>query len=222
MNILWTTDADNTLWDTDKTYADAQLKLITSIEEKLKIKAATQDKLKYLREVDQQISTQHHLGLRYPVEILISALTKRLNGIPTTVAVKSSLREGIVEGDLFSRETSQLFLKEVSNTPPLREGVLEGLKALHKVQAVVVVVVVATEGSITRIKKHLSDHCISHFITLCIEGAKSKVLYSRIANLYPDRQVWSIGDQLNRDIQPALEAGFKAIYLPGGFNPFWQ
>ena len=30
-----------------------------------------------------------------------------------------------------------------------------------------------------------------------------------------------IGDQLDRDIAPAKEAGLKTIYFPGGFVPRW-
>lgn len=31
-----------------------------------------------------------------------------------------------------------------------------------------------------------------------------------------------IGDQLDRDIVPAKEAGLTTIYFPGGFQPKWQ
>jgi putative hydrolase of the HAD superfamily len=31
-----------------------------------------------------------------------------------------------------------------------------------------------------------------------------------------------IGDQLDRDILPAKEAGLITIYLPGGFRPKWS
>jgi putative hydrolase of the HAD superfamily len=30
-----------------------------------------------------------------------------------------------------------------------------------------------------------------------------------------------IGDQLDRDIVPAMEADFLTIYFPGGFQPNW-
>jgi putative hydrolase of the HAD superfamily len=31
-----------------------------------------------------------------------------------------------------------------------------------------------------------------------------------------------IGDQLDRDIRPAKEAGLRTIYFPGGFRPGWE
>ncbi|MGC3524725.1 HAD family hydrolase [Pseudomonas aeruginosa] len=219
MKILWVSDADNTLWDTDQIYINAQLKLLAIIEESLGIQAVTSSKLQYIREIDQKISTLHHLGLRYPTEILISALSRRLQGASTTIAVKTSLLEGMREQDPFSMDAAKEFRDQINKTPPLREGVLDGLKELQENQAIVII---ATEGSLDRIKRHLSDHKISHLITLCLEGSKTKSLYQRIAKLHPDRHAWSIGDQLTRDIQPAAEAGFRTLYFPGGFHPFWQ
>ena len=31
-----------------------------------------------------------------------------------------------------------------------------------------------------------------------------------------------VGDQLERDIRPAKEAGLRTIYFPGGFKPKWE
>lgn len=219
MTILWVSDADNTLWDTDKIYAAAQLKLLSAIEENLDIEIDQANRLDYIREVDQYISKRHHLGLRYPTELLISALKKRITGTPIQAAIKYSLVSGLESNDVFSKDATQKFHNEVSITPPLRDGVIEGLEALYSNEAIVVI---ATEGSITRIKRHLSEHSISHFVALCLEGTKSKAFYQRIAKLYQNKEAWSIGDQLTRDVAPAIEAGFKTIYFPGGFNPFWQ
>lgn len=219
MTILWVSDADNTLWDTDNIYAAAQLKLLSEIEENLGIKVDKANKLSYIREVDQHISKRHHLGLRYPTELLISALKKRLIGTPIQAAVKHSLASGLESSDSFSKHTAQIFYNDISVTPPLRNGVTEGLEALHSNGATVVI---ATEGSITRIKRHLNEHNISHLVALSLEGTKSVVFYQRIARLYQSKEAWSIGDQLTRDVIPALEAGFNTIYFPGGFNPFWQ
>jgi len=219
MTILWATDADNTLWDTNSAYANAQLNLLHAVEEALQIKKEYRDRLQYIRDLDQRISKLHHLGLRYPTEILVSALTKRLQGLSSESAVKQSLLEGINHSNNLAKALSDEFKKQSEITPPLREGVLEGLKELHQQGATIIV---ATEGSLNRVKRHLREHNIEHLISLCIESPKSRALYERIAKLHQDKEAWSIGDQITRDIQPAVEAGFRSIYFPGGFNPFWQ
>ena len=33
---------------------------------------------------------------------------------------------------------------------------------------------------------------------------------------------YMIGDQIDRDILPAKQAGLKTIYFPGGFKPRWH
>lgn len=219
MKVLWTSDADNTLWDTNSAYTNAQLNLLHRVEEALQLKIDHGDRLQYIRDIDQRISKLHHLGLRYPTEILVSALTKQLQGIPSETAIKRSLLEGTNHNNKLAKALSDEFQKQSGITPPLREGVLEGLEKLHQQGATIVV---ATEGSLNRVKRHLRDHNIEHLISLCIESPKSRALYERIAKLHQDKQAWSIGDQVARDIQPAIEAGFRTIYFPGGFNPFWQ
>lgn len=31
-----------------------------------------------------------------------------------------------------------------------------------------------------------------------------------------------VGDQIDRDIRPAQQAGFKTILFPGAFRPIWE
>ncbi|RCM97812.1 hypothetical protein PA17_01674 [Pseudomonas aeruginosa] len=219
MTTLWISDADNTLWDTNKIYADSQIRLLSAIEKEIGIAAATPNKLQFIREIDQQISKKHHLALRYPTEILVSAVIMRLQGTSLASSVKQSLLDGINDSKTFSRDLAQVFRKEINESPPLREGVLEGLIELQKNKATVII---ATEGSMERVKKHCNDHEISNLIHMIIEGNKSKEFYQRLLKLHPYKTAWSIGDQLTRDILPAMEAGLRTIYFPGGFNPFWQ
>ena len=63
-------DADNTLWDTDTVFADAQLGLLGQVERASGRKAAVEDRLALIRSVDQALAERHHAGLRYPPHLL--------------------------------------------------------------------------------------------------------------------------------------------------------
>ena len=51
-------DADNTLWDTNAVYANAQLALLSAVEEHVGVNAAG-DRLTYLRNIDQALAQRH-------------------------------------------------------------------------------------------------------------------------------------------------------------------
>jgi putative hydrolase of the HAD superfamily len=161
----------------------------------------------------------HHLGLRYPAELLIEALLMRLNGTPALKSARNAISKGLNKTDSLVREAAEEFRQNVSRTPPLRDGVLSGLEKLRKDEAIIIV---ATEGGLKRIRKHLFHHCLSEFIDLSIETTKTPNFFSRCRKLHQERTPWCIGAQITRDINPAVEAGFRGLYFPGGFSPTWE
>lgn len=219
MTHLWVSDADNTLWDTNKVFADAQLGLLEFSEEYCNIKTDATDRLQYLRDLDQNIASLHHLGLRYPAELLIEALLMRLNGIPALKAARTVISRGLNEREGSVKKAAEEFRKNISRTPPLRNGVLLGLEKLKENKATIII---ATEGGLARIRKHIIDHGLDRFIDLSIETTKTRNFYSRCIKLHKDAIPWCIGDQITRDITPAVEAGFHGLYFPGGFSPSWE
>ena len=76
-------DADNTLWDTDGVFAQAQLKLLKGIENALGRSAPGEDRLDFVRQIDQAIAGRHHLGLRFPARLLVQAVAQALAGEDT-------------------------------------------------------------------------------------------------------------------------------------------
>jgi putative hydrolase of the HAD superfamily len=55
------------------------------------------------------------------------------------------------------------------------------------------------------------------------EGPKNTDTFRRLARLRTSSlPAIVVGDQLDRDIAPAQNAGFVTIYFPGGFRPKWQ
>lgn len=212
-------DADNTLWDTDRVFAEAQLALLASVQEATG-GTAPGDPLPFIRQIDQGLAERHHKGLRYPPRLLIQAAALALTGVSQSRAVRAAL----VEGAHPLQETQALtierdFFRAISQTPPPREGVIEGLNALRAAGCLVLVL---TEGAIDRVRGTAeAAGLIGHFDRI-IEAPKHPRLFARVRRLTgaPDR-AFMVGDQLDRDIAPAKAAGLTTIYFPGGFTPRW-
>ncbi len=193
--------------------------MLEFVENACNIQVETNDRLQYLRELDQKIASLHHLCLRYPAELLIEALFMRAHGTPLVKSARNAISKGLDKTDKPIKGAADEFRKSISQTPPLRDGVLLGLEKLRKTKATIIV---ATEGGLGRVRKHISDHGLTDFIDLSIETTKTRNFYARCRNLNKEAIPWCIGDQITRDITPAVEAGFKGLYFPGGFSPSWE
>jgi hypothetical protein len=124
------TDADNTLWDTNSVYAEAQLGLLKRAEQMAGRRTPSSTPLEYLRQYDQGIAKQHHSHLRYPPSLLIRALVKGLQGEPWETAVEHVLTHGSVptEDEKCAVDT---FQTDLARVPPLLPSVQEGLRVAH-------------------------------------------------------------------------------------------
>ncbi|NEI59440.1 HAD hydrolase-like protein [Rhizobium leguminosarum] len=220
--MLVLVDADNTLWDTDGVFAQAQLSLLSSVENALRKGGPSAGQLEYVRSFDQALAEQHHLGLRYPPRLLIDALAFGLQGSPQQDAVRRAWNDGFQSG--LDRETvSQIeraFFDKIAVYPSLLNGVPEGLLDLASSGATTVVL---TEGSRKRVMRTIEHHRLGKFIDRVFEAPKTVRMFERVKHLARDGQsIYMIGDQLTRDIRPANEAGLKTIYVPGAFQPKWE
>lgn len=214
---LFLTDADNTLWDTDAVFRDAQLALLDQVEMVEGVRADAVDRLAYLRELDQLLAQGHHGGLRYPPALLILAVQARLLGARPDRAVHRALL-----GDTSARgaheEIVQAFFANLSRRAPLRPGVVTGIARLadagHRV-------VVATEGAKEKIEGLLDVHGLRAQVHLVVAAPKTVSLYQRLAKTASGVKMM-VGDQIDRDIEPAKRAGFITAWFPGGFVPRWS
>lgn len=211
-------DADNTLWDTDRVYAEAQLWLLSEIERAAGARARDAGRLEYVRDVDQTLAKLHHAGLRYPSVLLAVALRKKLSGWTKEKAAKVTLQEyQRTEED--ERIASQFDLK-LRAIPPLRSGVIVGLNEIHQLGASILV---ASEGSADTVSQRLAHWNLSPLVNYVLSAPKSRELYvraARLMNIAPSNCV-VVGDQLDRDMQFGAEAGCTTVYFPGGFSPEW-
>lgn len=214
-------DADNTLWDTDRVFAEAQLALLDRIEGAIDRRSGSDDRLAFVRAVDQALAQRHHDGLRYPPRLLARALAEALAGLPAERAARRALLEGSAATLAASAasDAEQAFFAAIGSGPDLRPGVEEGLADLKAAGHRLFVI---TEGSRAKAAQTLERLGLMQFFDRLIEGKKRPELYRRILRLAGmPANAFMIGDQLDRDIEPAKAAGLQTIYFPGGFQPKW-
>jgi len=215
-------DADNTLWDTDGVFARAQLGLLEDLEHELQA-VAPGERLEFIRYIDQTLAENHHLGLRYPARYLVLAAARGLQGSPLDRSLTSVWQVTRQDDDPEDRIVSGVearYLEKLRQQPPLLDGVEAGLRSLQSQGCRVFVV---TEGSRARAMRSAQALGIGHYIQRFIESPKHPRLYQRVLRLAGSPSVaFMIGDQLQRDIKPALEAGLVTIYVPSRFQPRWE
>jgi len=215
-------DADNTLWDTNQIYADAQLTLLADVEKVLGKRAMVDDRLLWIRKIDQRLAERHHARLRYPPRLLAKAVGLALRGMDIATATRFAWSGGRSEGQL--EETTALrieraFFDHLKETPKLREGVARGLERLHNAGCSIMIL---TEGSRDKVLALLEKYGLAKCVTSVIEAQKEQKLFERVAVKAQRAKAYMVGDQLDRDIIPAKAAGLMTIFFPGAFQPKWQ
>jgi putative hydrolase of the HAD superfamily len=214
-------DADNTLWDTDAVFARAQLELLAATEARLSRSTDADDRLGFVRAIDQALAQRHHAGLKYPPRLLVRAVELALGGATAGKAARAAWRGDNsyrITGEAVA-EIEDAYFGALGLPPEVRPGVLEGLTQLAAAEHLLLIV---TEGAKSKVERNAQRLGLRSFFDRIIEGPKAPALYRRVITLTgaPNR-AFMIGDQLDRDIAPAKSAGLRTIYFPGGFQPSW-
>ena len=216
-------DADNTLWDTNAVYAEAQLSLLAAVEEHVGRPLSAQNRLAWLRAIDQAVAERHHAGLRYPPRLLAKATAVALTGRNVSAAARLAWvggpeETGMTEDDALRIE--ERFIQDIQTKPSLRSGVRHGLERLKLAGCKVLVL---TEGSRSKALALLEHHKLVDLVDRVIESRKEVRLFERVLSLTKNPSLaFMIGDQLDKDIQPAQQAGVTTVFFPGGFQPKWH
>jgi putative hydrolase of the HAD superfamily len=211
------TDADNTLWDTDALYANAQLALLSAAEDIAKKRSPSDDRLAFVRAYDQEIAAQHHSGLRYPPALLIRALVSGVDGQSVQDAARTVLSTGSVATQDESRAL-RAYSQILSGVPPILPSVKMGLELARDAGIPVYVV---SEGSIELVRSRLRDLEIEPLTAGALAATKTAELYSRLIQRAAPKRAVMIGDQPDKDIQLAHKAGMLTILVHGRFRPVW-
>ena len=216
-------DADNTLWDTDGVYEQAQLALLTHVEDRLKTRLHDPDRLGFVRSIDQALAERHHAGLRYPHRFLVKALALALTGTEMMDAVRLAWSGGAESGRLTDDAVSRIegqIVDDLQRSPALRPGVESGLSRLSVLKFPKIVL---TENKLDRVWGLIRSHELEIYIDRVLEIRKDQQSYRRLVRLFhPSNAGFMIGDQLERDVRPAKAAGLHTILYPSKFRPKWE
>ena len=207
-------DADNTLWDTDRLFAEAQLAMLTGICAQLGIAPKLDNTLKFVRDIDQSIAANHPAGLKYPPELLASRLIKAV------LKISGRSERSLKNKRILMKKLAGAYLSKIREVPKLRTGVEEGLRNLRKLR---VRAVVCSEGTNESLLRNLNELGVLGYIEKVVVAPKSPKVFRNLADKFnPNRKLQlCVGDQLDRDIRNAKRAGYKTVYFPGNFLPNW-
>jgi putative hydrolase of the HAD superfamily len=215
-------DADNTLWDTDSIFANAQLKLLERVERFTGRTASTDDRLNFVRSCDQALASRHHLHFRYPIRMLAATLASRLHSELLETAAESAL-QGRPSAHRLSEDVIDdliaAYSQELAKVPDLLPTVRAGLE-LAKCRNLRVFVI--TEGKLGVQRHVLSHHNLEKFVENVWELTKTVDQFKRLLRRFHPAELVVIGDQIERDIAPAHDAECRTVLVPSRFKPNWR
>ncbi|MCY3016946.1 MAG: HAD family hydrolase [Planctomycetota bacterium] len=203
------TDADNTLWDTNAIYAAAQTQLVQGVSQATETLPPSTGELALVRHFDQQLAKSHPLGFRYPPQLLIDKLCFAISGRDPSSFNKKLIADALDQ-----------YIADLEEPPQLRRGVATGLQILHDVDIPVIIV---SEGSRRAIDINIYHHNLSAHFASIVTCIKSPAIYLTLIEKIGCRSTaFSVGDQLDRDIEFAKKAGMTTAYFPSDFKPHWH
>lgn len=215
-------DADNTLWDTDSVFAEAQNTLLRNVETTLGLENPGGRRLDFIRQYDQALAVKHHLHFRYPPILLVFALADGLLGASPDVAAAAAMAGNRGAHTISIPHAEHMVIDYVAaldQTPVLLPGVEAGLRSARVAKLSLYVL---TEGRIERQRRIIQTHGIEWAFDGVLEMTKGPNQFRRLHERFAPALITVIGDQPDRDISPALSAGCSAILIPSRFRPQWH
>lgn len=215
-------DADNTLWDTDAVFASAQERVLELVESKVGKRCESEDRLGFVRRYDQAIATRHHLHLRYPPILLVLSLAEGLHGCAPESAAALVIA-GRHPSNSVTVSNAEIMVADylglLNAVPRLLPRVEEGLSLARESHLALFVL---TEGRVSTQQKIIERHRLSGHFEGVFEVPKNAASFERLRERFAAARVTVIGDQPDRDIEPARQAGLSAVLVPSRFRPSWN
>jgi len=212
-------DADNTLWNTDSVFAEAQLILLAAVDPDV-ARLPREQALAHVRQFDQSIAEIDHRHLRYPPSMLVRVLELGADGLDPKTAARR-VASGAVRAKLSDAAVAELvdaYLSSLQAVPPLLPGVREGLRRAKESS---IPTWILTEGSAERQRERAGVLGIGDLVCGVSETIKNAEQFARQRRRFLPSDLFVIGDQPDRDIQPARSAGCFGILISSGFRPKW-
>lgn len=201
--MLIAIDADNTLWDTNAVYVRAQTGLIRGFCEAANL-VIPENALPRMRAHDQRLAKGHAEGYRYPIADLLEELRKDWAG-----------GQEIEDWGMKQKAIATAYENDLLSPPKPFPSLLATLEALRSHGKLLLV----TEGHEDKIRaqlKALGIEASFDGIEIVVKSPRKFIELLKYADGTP---AIMIGDQLDRDVEFARAAGWKTVWIPGGFRP---
>jgi putative hydrolase of the HAD superfamily len=216
-------DADNTLWDTDAVFREAQLLLLARVEERTGASCRAVDRLAFVRSYDQALAQNHHLHLRYPPQLLVKSVEAGFAGAAPAAAAREAISGRMPAVSPLDRAGVDAivsdYVQALSLAPQLLPTVAEGVRVAKDAGLRLYVM---TEGRIDKQKRILELHGLLASFEGVWELTKERSQFDRVVSRFEGSRVVVVGDQPDRDIVPARAAGCSTVLVPSRFKPSWQ
>lgn len=222
-------DADNTLWDTNAVFTEAQKSILRSLKEAGTRVDPDQD-FGRLREIDDLLIK--HFGKReYKIEYLSLCLKRLFNGEPieNIGQLEKIIANSEPGEEALAKTASSKFGTLLTRIPDLLPDVLESLASIR--EAGRTIMILYSEGKEERLRSICGHYEMEKYFHEIIFGDKSDRDWFNVKQkaiklfeaIWPNEKreplLYVIGDLLERDIKPGNLIGAKTIYKPGGYKP---
>jgi len=235
--LILVIDGDNTLWDSNKVFENAQRWLLRSLR-RARPRDPTTLSFEQLRKVDELLIRESGCQ-EYDFQLLVLALMFLQKGMTETGAVSFALpklREHPSSVDVkLATKITQAFRLRLQEIPPLLPSVSRSLKELLQLKTCYkgrLALILLSEGDEGRIRPTLECHfgksevfdvlkiverkSVDTLRAVQIQG--SKVLESEAGCSRIQSQLMVVGDSIESDIVPGNLVGAITIYIPGGYR----
>jgi putative hydrolase of the HAD superfamily len=227
-NTLLIFDADNTIWDTNSVYLEAQLAMLRPFQINGYIKDHTKEIIS-LRSIDQSLAKKIS-NFEYNPLFLAKALTfYYVSKVALDESVNMALQDtnSVVNASDITIASYKNYISYISKIPALLKGVKDFFIQLNSQNKVNIATILYSEGEISRINSVFQSHSfesLSPFDEIVVNSKNSenfiKAKQIGLKYLPTDGEIQTIviGDSLKRDIIPANYAGFVTIYIPAAYQ----
>jgi putative hydrolase of the HAD superfamily len=188
-------DADDTLWENNIYFEHAIANFISFLEHK---KMSSEEVRQVINRVEHENIKAHGYGIASFAKALVRTF-EELSVEPITPAL---------------HETVHGFALAIAERPiEFIEGVEDTLKYLHSRHRLLLVTKGNHEEQTAKVQR---SNLSRYFEAIEVVPEKDAKTYAKLGEKYglEARNTWMIGNSPKSDINPALEAGFNAIFVP--------
>jgi putative hydrolase of the HAD superfamily len=234
VKLLFVFDADNTLWDTNAVFSNAQLSLLRVLES-FDLIANPELQLPVLRHIDRLLFKRLN-RFEYDFKTLSVAVSYFFvhGNLTPEELVEKVLHPSFVSSGTLGDIAKQAFLaygqslEDIPEIFPDAKTTLKALRSLNSTKCSVVILLLS-EGNFQRLQRILQSHKMfgnQYFDEIMVESSKTRDVFARArarglerlaCNNDSECSSFVVGDSLKRDIKYGNQCGFTTVYKPAGF-----